>query len=185
MRVSGFTDSLTAAGKPAPPMPASPRCGYVRSARLDPASRNRCMPVCSTHSSLPSVDDHDTRCGEPGRVRDHAFLDSGDSPGRGGVYGNADETPCASAIICPFSTCSPTATTGRAGAPMCCDSGITSSGGIPATAIGVRSDCCLFSRRVNATVETESFSHAASSWSGPTQRRHVAIISTLAAHRVG
>ena len=53
--------------------------------------------------------------------------------------------PRGSAIGCPFRTRSPRATTGAAGAPMCWDSGITSSGGMPASAIGTRKDWCLFS----------------------------------------
>lgn len=52
-----------------------------------------------------------------------------------GACSGAEMRPPASAISWPRNTVSPIFTTGRAGAPECCDSGMTSAGGSPASAI--------------------------------------------------
>ena len=121
--------SFIAVGKPAPPRPATPASRTRSSSAALVSPRQLSNPSQPIHSSLPSSEismQVSVRPDACGTARASIAVTVPEL----GAWTGTLTGPCASAIICPPRTLSPTSTTGRAGAPICCVTGRTSLLGI-------------------------------------------------------
>ncbi len=140
--LSSGGESLTWAGKVAPPMPTMP------------ASRNRSFISSGVRLSGSPFGKASSQASSPSGLMTTEGRALPDGCGRGSTATTSPEVdactgtetnPLALPITWPFLTCSPSSTQTSAGAPICCESGIVNSSGSGTSSTGLVAVHCLLS----------------------------------------